>query len=164
MERLKSYIKWIETKGVDGFDKDECLSYLNDALLAETRLRDYENAEVQSGMKCYENRDNFRERVHTIQVTFQSGEYKGRIAYTIGGNCFGADLLEFSAHNFDEDVIKGFVVNDCNFSWNDEYEMFSLELKNENGDTLLCGQEDENDLCRMVVALEIIDCKIVSSK
>jgi len=114
-------------------------------------------------MKCYENRDNFRERVHTIQVTFQSGEYKGRIAYKIGGNVFGIDLLGFDLETLDEDIIKNLVVNDCDFSFDYENEVFSLELKNESGDSLLC-EEDDYSLGNMVVALEIIDCKIVDSK
>ena len=111
-------------------------------------------------MKKYENHDNYRERVHTIQVTFQSGEYKGRIAYEVGGNCFGLDLLEFSPETIDQDDIDRLVTNDCNFSYDEDFGRFTLRLKDENDNTLFC-EEDNSGLECMVVALEIIDCKII---
>ncbi|MCL2636938.1 MAG: hypothetical protein FWD48_01075 [Oscillospiraceae bacterium] len=42
-EKLESYIEWIEIKGAKGFDKDECLSYLRDALLTERCFEELEN-------------------------------------------------------------------------------------------------------------------------
>jgi len=42
IERLESYINWIESKGKDGFDKDECLSYLHEALAAEKHCEELE--------------------------------------------------------------------------------------------------------------------------
>lgn len=110
-------------------------------------------------MKYYENMDNFRERTHTIQVTFQSGKYKGKIAYLMGGNCFGLDLLNFDPYYIDQDNIDHFVINDCKFTFDDEYEIFKMELKDEEENTLLC-EDKTDDLRRMVVAVEIIDCKI----
>ncbi len=40
MERLKSYIEWLENG--QGIDRDECLSYLRDALCDKEAFHDYE--------------------------------------------------------------------------------------------------------------------------
>lgn len=38
---------------------------------------------------------NFR-GVHTIRVTFMQWDYTGHVSFEIGGNCKGAELLDFT--------------------------------------------------------------------
>jgi hypothetical protein len=113
-------------------------------------------------MKYYDNRDNFHERTHTIRVTLQSGEYKGHIAYKVGGNCFGSTFLEWNPECDTQEDINGYVENDCNFRVDEECDIFLFTLTNEKGDK--CDFEcDERELEENVVAIEIIDC-IVDDK
>lgn len=113
-------------------------------------------------MKYYDNRDNFRNRIHTIRVTFQTENYIGHIAYTMGGNCQGLDLLDYDPDCIDSDEITNYVENDCKFSFNDDAEVFSLTLTNPDGDTLQ-GDYDDDELRNLIVAIEIVDCKIDDS-
>jgi hypothetical protein len=113
-------------------------------------------------VKKYENMDNFKERLHTLEITLQQGEYKGTLKQKVGGNCFGIDIL----HNFDIDTfdIDSFCENNCNFQFtgedDDGNEWFRCVLKNENGEE--CEIEDEvKGLGWLVVKLEIVDCEIV---
>ena len=34
--------------------------------------------------------------VHTIRVTFMQWDYTGHVSFEIGGNCKGAELLDFT--------------------------------------------------------------------
>lgn len=114
-------------------------------------------------MKKYENLDNFRERVHVVEITFQSGEFKGTIKQKIGGNCFGLDIL--MGCNTDCLDLENLYENDCNLELledeDDEDNLgFRCILKDENGD--VCEIEDEiEELNRLIVKLEIVDCQIV---
>lgn len=114
-------------------------------------------------MKKYENLDNFRERVHIIEITLQQGEYKGTLKQKIGGNCFGQDVL----HCFDADEIaedEPLLENNCNLEMqeNDDGEYwFTCTLKDDEGNE--CSIEDEAEhLKDLVVKLEIVDCKIIN--
>jgi len=107
-------------------------------------------------MKTYEAKGDTDRGVHTISVIFQNGEYKGNIAYDIGGNCYGLDLLDFDIDTLDTDMIESLCINDCRLSWDEENDLYTVELKNENGNTLLCDQLEDIDLAKMVVAIEII--------
>lgn len=111
-------------------------------------------------MKKYDISDNFRNRVHTIRVTFQWQEYKGHIAYEVGGNCRGLNVMDVDFDCMDMSDIENLKENDCNFGWNENYELWFLSLKDDDGNTcdIDCVEPDEiNDY---VVAVEIIDCRI----
>jgi len=112
-------------------------------------------------MKYYNNKDNYCKRTHTIQVTFQTGEYKGCIAWKVGGNCQGLRLLDFHIEDFGYDKIGLLVINDCNIKLheNDGNYFYTLELQNSEGATLQCEMSD-NELSDLVVAIEIIDCEV----
>lgn len=113
-------------------------------------------------MKFYNNLDNFYERTHTIRVTLQIGEYKGHIAYKMGGNCFGKTLLDWNPDYDDQEDINRYVENDCNFRLDEDYDVYLFTLKNENGETsnFEC---DLYDLENNVVAIEIVDCVVNKS-
>lgn len=101
------------------------------------------------------------EGVHVVQVTFMQWDYVGCIAYEMGGNCRGGDLLdpEFLGITMQEDIER-YVVNDCEFAVQcdgDDY-WFSAVLKNANGDELEVDGDDE-DFKRMIVKLEIIEVR-----
>lgn len=103
--------------------------------------------------------DNFHHRMHTIRVTLQMGEYKGHIAFQMGGNCFGATLLEWNPECDRQEDIDRYVENDCDFRIEEDEEIYLYTLKDENGNT--CEFEsDEGELKNNVVAIEIIDCVI----
>lgn len=109
-------------------------------------------------MKRYENEDNFRERLHTVEITLQSGEYKGTVKQEVGGNCFGLSVLGcFDPDCMDEE--ETFVENNCQLEiLEDEY--FKCVLRSEDGEE--CEIEDElRYLGNYVVKLEIVDCKII---
>lgn len=109
-------------------------------------------------MKYYDNRDNFNNRIHTIRVTFQSGEYTGHIAYEMGGNCQGLDVMDFDPDCISPDDMDTYVENDCDFSC-DEAGVFYLLLHNQEGNTLECEPED-SEMRDYVVAIEIVNCKV----
>lgn len=112
-------------------------------------------------MKNYENRDNFRSRLHTVEITFQLGVYKGTVTKKIGGNCFGLDILEcVDLDSIFEDMDK----NNCNLQLLEPEEedgelWYSIELKDDDGNET--SMEDElSQLKSLVVKVEIIDCII----
>lgn len=108
-------------------------------------------------MKYYDNLDNHHERIHTVQITLQSGEYIGHIAYEVGGNCFGVNLLEPPFESHGQDDIEKYVINDCIFAYHEKDDSFTATLKNSAGDG--CEHEwDIHDLYNCVVAIELIDC------
>ncbi|KZL88688.1 DUF5406 family protein [Clostridium magnum] len=109
----------------------------------------------------YENRDNFRERIHTLEVTLQSGEYKGTLKQEISGNCFGMNILNFFSPESLE--VEYLLENNCNLEFigedDDGEEWFRCILKDDEGNE--CEIEDYTyDLERLIVKLEIVDCKI----
>lgn len=115
-------------------------------------------------MDKYENLDNFRKREHTIEVTLQSGEYKGNIRTTIGGNCFGLDILNW----VDEDIIyniNDYELIDCEIELlgedDDGEEWFKYVLKNDEGD--ICeGEEECRYFSRLIVGINIVNCEIIN--
>jgi hypothetical protein len=110
-------------------------------------------------MKYYDNRDNFRNRTHTIRITLQSGEYKGHVAYKMGGNCFGLDLLTWDPECTCQEDIDQYVENDCDFRSDDDSGWFFFTLKDDAGNE--CEFEcDERELRDNVVAIEFIDCVV----
>ncbi len=112
-------------------------------------------------MKKYENLDNARDRIHTIEITLQLGEYKGTLKQEIGGNCFGQDILRsFDADEISTDEV--FKENNCNLVIGEDDEgkyWFTCILKNDKGEETKV--EDYADaLKNLVVKIEIVDCKI----
>lgn len=97
---------------------------------------------------------------HTVRITFMRYEYIGHIAFEIGGNCKGSniissgiDLLEY----FDPEIDR-LVENDCQFTYNEDEDMFSLTLVSPTGD-YLCGDFDLDDINNSIVAIEIVNYK-----
>ena len=114
-------------------------------------------------MKKYENTDNFRAREHIVEITLQSGEYKGTLKAKVIGRCFGQDALTC----FDADDLDGeerWLENNCDLEITEDdfgdY-WFTCILKDDEGKE--CEIEMEiGELKNMVVKLEIVDCKVVN--
>lgn len=101
-------------------------------------------------MKYYDT--NTFSGIHKVKVTLQSEDYKGHIYYDMGGNCKGRSILDFDFECADEDSI---VDNDCDLKYDEDCEMFTATLTNDNGDSLEieCFDTEMND---MIVAVEIL--------
>ncbi len=101
---------------------------------------------------------NMHNGTHDIKVTFQLNEFKGYLIYSLGGSCKGYNVLsDFDMDCFGSDEISGLKENNANVSYDEDYDVFSMELTDENGDTLetsdLCG----DDVSNMIVSIEIVD-------
>lgn len=111
----------------------------------------------ESNMKKYAP-ERLGEYVHTIRVTLMQDDYTGHIAYEVGGNCKGGDLLDPNG------VLEGdylFTENDCRFRCVDEEMLyFEAMLHNAAGDALMV-EGDENDMLNMIVSMEIADVRKV---
>lgn len=91
---------------------------------------------------------------HIIRLTFQLMEYKGHIAYEMGGNCHGADLLEMDfLECMDEDDVQRLVENDCDFTLVDDG--YSLMLHDADGEEME-AQVEPDELQEMLVGIEIV--------
>lgn len=88
---------------------------------------------------------------HTLRVTLQYGKYKGNIAYEVGGNISGLDVLKIDAD--DLAWVQDFKENTCEF--NTEDDGFSVILSDDEGNQLLIDEEYD-ELERYVVSVEII--------
>lgn len=110
----------------------------------------------------YNNLSN-RDRQHLVELTLQSGEFKGTIIQCIGGNCLGYDILtSLDPSEFSED--ETFYGNDCNLQIEEncgEY-FFTCVLKNNDGEKCEISDFIE-ELPHLVVKLEIIECLEVST-
>lgn len=93
--------------------------------------------------------------IHRIRITLMEGDYSGHIAYEHGGNCRGAALLDpnFIYETSQEDIDQ-YVENDCHFTFHEDGEWFSAELKNPAGDTLTVSGSDK-DMSERIVSIEI---------
>lgn len=68
--------------------------------------------------------------VHTIRVTFMQWDYTGHVSFEIGGNCKGAELLDFTFLECDnQEDIDRYSENDCQFSYDEENEVYTAVLK-----------------------------------
>ena len=111
-------------------------------------------------MKKYDISD-LRKRTHTVRVTFQYQEYKGHIAYEMCGNCRGLNVLNtLDFYCMDNEEIDMFTENDCNFTFDRNYDVFQMILKDEKGNTCVFDNLSDIDIEDYVVTVEIIDCKI----
>ena len=103
-------------------------------------------------MKTYDL--NLKNVVHIVEIILQCGVYKGRIINMVHGNCFGSDILGFDFESEDADV-----KNDCNLQYNEDYDLWSAELHDKDGN-ILHVDEDSVSFGEMVVKNEIIkQCK-----
>lgn len=94
---------------------------------------------------------------HKIKVTLQNGEYKGHISFYVKGNCHGLSILNFD-FECDSDIIDcRNSSNDCDLSYNEIYDKYTVRLSDDNGDTLLLEEMSANEMNDMIVGLEIID-------
>ena len=81
--------------------------------------------------------------VHTIRVTFMQWDYTGHVSFEIGGNCKGAELLDFTFLECDnQEDIDRYSENDCQFSYDEE------------------NEGDECDFKGMAVAIEIAGTRV----
>jgi len=97
--------------------------------------------------------------VHTIKVSLQDGEFKGSFTHEIGGNCKGAELLDFDIQNMDDDEIKDLKKQGCVIKRPDDDNYLFVKLTSDAGDT--CDFEvDDDEFQNMIVGIEIIDFKV----
>ena len=90
---------------------------------------------------------------HTCRLTLMERDYVGHVTFKIGGNCRGASILE-SALDYLEDPSR--LESDCRFKCYDDGTLYSVVLS--NGETTCCYPDmDYDELCDMIVAVEIID-------
>lgn len=99
-------------------------------------------------MKTYDL--NLKNGVHIVEIILQCGAYKGRIINMVHGNCFGNDVLGFDFESEDADV-----KNDCNLQYDEDYDLWSAELHDKDGN-ILQVDEDSVSFGKMVVKNEII--------
>lgn len=93
---------------------------------------------------------------HIIKITLQCDDYKGHIEKEIYGNCKGLSILSdlsFECDDFEE------CRNDCNLTYDEDYDVYSCILKNEQGDCLEIEGEYQ-DMDDMVVCIEIVEFKV----
>jgi hypothetical protein len=95
-----------------------------------------------------------------VRVTLQSGKYKGHIAFEIGGNCLGKDLLEFYPDCECQEDVDKYVENDCEFMIDDEDNMYFYKLHNDDEGNTCCFESDLSELEHNIVAIEIINCVV----
>ena len=96
--------------------------------------------------------------MHTVRFTLMQWDYIGHIAFKVGGNCKGAGVLfnEFYEHHTQFNIDK-YVENDCEFSYDEDQEVYTALLTNSEGETLLIDDWDENDLRDSIVCAEIVN-------
>jgi hypothetical protein len=115
-------------------------------------------------MKIYKNDMKPANIVHTIKVTLQYMQYKGYFTYEVGGNCLGIEVMDFGFDCFGPDDIDGLKENDCQISFDEDYDCFNVVLKDEDGNECACSDLDERDISEMVIGIEIIDWRKGSRK
>ena len=94
------------------------------------------------------------EGTHMIRITFMQWDFIGHIAFAIGGNCKGAALLNADFLDYDTNAEIGrYVENDCEFSFDEDCELYTAVLKNADGNTLDVDGDSE-DFKDMIVCIE----------
>lgn len=104
-------------------------------------------------MKYYD--PNVRDGIHRVQITLQQWEYVGHIIYQMSGNCQGLSVLNTADFETDSYTSK-YAENDCNLRFDEDAEIFSLELNGEDGDTLEI-HADAREMNDMIVSIEILE-------
>lgn len=105
---------------------------------------------------------NYRNE-HYVMVTFNYKGYIGHITSSVGGNCKGTHILNYALNIFDEygqDDIESLIENDCNLSYDEDYDCFSIKLYNpqDKTDVLVFDDSTQREIEDMVVGVEIISC------
>lgn len=92
--------------------------------------------------------------VHTCRITLMKREFVGHVTFEIGGNARGTSILN-AAIDYLYDPCK--LESDCGFTYYED-DRYSFTLR--NGENILpVDNIDFDDLCDMMVAVEIIDYK-----
>lgn len=107
------------------------------------------------------------ECTHIVRLTFNNDGYIGHIAFSIGGNCKGAEILECGVDYLDTcdfEDIQNLVENDCKLKLHtdddEDWEpWFSIELSNPKyawgEDVMQYDDIDVEDLKNLLVGVEI---------
>lgn len=109
-------------------------------------------------MDRYDISDNHSSRLHTVRVTFQWQQYKGHIAYEVGGRSLGLNAMDVDFEMWDMSDIYNLKENDCKFNWNEEHDSWELILRDEYGNECEMNDIEENEINNYVVGVEIINC------
>lgn len=102
--------------------------------------------------------DNYQESylgTHYVKYTLQYKDYTGSFVREIGGNCRGADVMD--ADIFDS-LVTNLYSNDCQLTYNGEFETYGFVLKNKNGE-IYENEDYVDEMGKYLVAIEIIDFK-----
>lgn len=99
---------------------------------------------------------NIRLSTHTVRVTLMQWDYIGHIAYEIGGNTRGAEVLEADFLEYIDEA-NDLVENDCKFtSYQEDGECYYRALLTKPDGGRLEVVEDEYGIKDMIVSLEIV--------
>ncbi len=102
-------------------------------------------------IKYYDTTDDM---VHTIRVTLMYLDCVGHIAYKMGGDVRGADLLTADCFECDtQEDIDRYVENDCKLTYDEDSNIYKAVLTNPNGD-IEEVEGDYDEMKNMVVAIE----------
>lgn len=85
---------------------------------------------------------------HVVEIVLKQWKYERTFVTRVGGNCHGFTILETAIDNIYDSLLDT------------QDEPGELVLTDENGDTLLCTDEDDREddwIKKMVVSCRIID-------
>lgn len=112
-------------------------------------------------IKFYDPADDIA--LHTIRVTLMYLNYVGHIAYKMGGNVRGADLLTADCFECDtQEDIDHYVENDCKLTHDEDSNIYKAVLTNPDGDTEEV-EGDWDEMKNMVVAIEFSNVEEVQN-
>lgn len=116
-------------------------------------------------MEKYLNDSTWKRMTHVIRVDFQFLEYKGHIVYEANGNCYGANLFDtFDLDCMNQEDIDQFIENSCQFRFNEDEEVFSMNLITDSGDELEIAGDDAREVRNMIIGMQILDCRPIGKK
>jgi len=98
---------------------------------------------------------NIWDAVHVVRVTLTMFNYVGHVAFEIGGNCRGKDILESGLDFLEDPGVMN--ENDCQFTFHEDEEEWTAVLKNPDGDELTIEESDFREIERMITAIEIVE-------
>lgn len=104
---------------------------------------------------------NTHSGTHIVRITFMRYEYIGHIAFEIGGNCKGSNIISSGIdllECFDPETDR-LVENDCQFAYDEDEDMFSLTLISPITGDYLCGDFELDNINNSIVAIEIANYK-----
>ena len=115
-------------------------------------------------MKNYDNSDNIRVREQTVEVTLQSGEFKGVLKTIVTGRTFGLNIISGLMDVHDIFDLEDWEQNGCfitDLGEDDEgQEWFKYKLTREDGEKL-SGEDFWDNFANLVVGINIVDCKVI---